>query len=148
MLKEFREFAVKGNAIDMAVGIIVGAAFGAIVKSLVSDIIMPPLGILLGGVDFKDLFFVLKPATEGAVYGSLAQAQEAGAVTLNVGVFINTVVSFLIVCFTIFLLVKSINRLRTPAPAPAAPATKKCPFCLTNVVKEATRCPACTSSLE
>ena len=148
MFKEFKEFAVKGNVVDMAVGLVLGAAFGAIVTSLVNDVIMPPIGIILGSVDFKDLFIVLKGGAPGAVYTTLAQAKAAGAVTLNYGAFLNAVVSFLIVAFAMFLLVKNINKLRKPAPTPPAPATKKCPFCLTEVAKEAKRCPACTSTLE
>lgn len=148
MLKEFREFAVKGNALDMAVGLIIGAAFGAIVTSLVNDVIMPPIGAIMGGMDFKDLFVVLKEGTAPAPYASLALAKEAGAVTLNYGAFVNAVVNFLIVSFSIFMLVKSVNRFRGPAPAPAAPATKACPFCLTEVPLAAKRCPACTSDLE
>lgn len=148
MLKEFREFAVKGNALDMAIGLIVGAAFGAIVTSLVNDVIMPPIGAILGGMDFKDLFIVLKEGTAPAPYASLALAKEAGAVTLNYGAFVNAVVNFLIVSFSIFMMVRSINKFRKPAPAPAAPTTKPCPFCLTEVPLAAKRCPACTSNLE
>ena len=148
MLKEFREFAVKGNALDMAVGLIIGAAFGAIVTSLVNDVIMPPIGAILGGMDFKDLFVVLKEGTTPAPYASLALAKEAGAVTLNYGAFVNAVVNFLIVSFSIFMMVRSINKFRKPAPAAPAPAVKKCPFCLTEVPEAAKRCPACTSNLE
>ena len=137
MLREFREFAVKGNVVDMAVGIIIGGAFGTIVKSLVDDVIMPPIGLLLGGVDFTDLFLVLKPATP-----------EEPAVTLNYGLFINNVVAFLIVAFAVFLLVKGINRLRREQPTPPpAPTEKPCPFCLMNMPLKATRCPHCTSEI-
>ena len=148
MLKEFKEFAVKGNAMDMAVGIIIGGAFGAIVISLVNDIIMPPIGLLMGNIDFKDLFIVLKSAPGGGVFNTVAQAQEAGAVTLNIGLFINAVISFLIVSFAVFMLVKNLNRLRTPEVPAAAPEMKKCPYCLTDVAKNATRCPSCTSQLD
>ena len=148
MFKEFKEFAVKGNAMDMAVGIIIGGAFGTIVNSLVKDIIMPPIGLLMGNIDFKDLFIVLKEAPGGGVFNTIAQAQEAGAVTLNIGVFINSVIAFLIVAFAMFILVKNLNRLREPdAPAPS-PEMKKCPYCLTDVAKKATRCPNCTSEVD
>jgi len=151
MMKEFKEFAVKGNVVDMAVGIIIGAAFGTIVKSLVSDIIMPPIGLLLGNVDFSNLFIILKDGTAGAgAYATIADAQAAGAVTLNYGLFINTVISFLIVAFAIFILVKNINRLKKqeePAPT-AAPTTKDCPYCFTSIAINATRCPNCTSNIE
>jgi large conductance mechanosensitive channel len=150
MLKEFKEFAVKGNVVDMAVGIIIGAAFSTIVKSLVADIIMPPIGLLLGGVDFSNLFVVLKHGAEIAgPYDTLLAAQEAGAVTLNLGVFINTVISFLIVAFAVFFVVRSINRLKReePAPAPAEPTTRECPQCLSTIPIKATRCAFCTASL-
>jgi large conductance mechanosensitive channel len=151
MIKEFKEFAVKGNVVDMAVGIIIGAAFGTIVKSLVADIIMPPIGLLLGNVDFTNLFVVLKEgALVAAPYATLADATAAGAVTLNYGMFINTVVSFLIVAFAIFIVIKNLNRLkRTEAPSPAAaPTTRDCPYCLTAVPIKATRCPNCTSNID
>jgi len=151
MMKEFKEFAVKGNVVDMAVGIIIGAAFGTIVKSLVADIIMPPIGLLLGNVDFSNLFLVLKESAQGAAaYATVADAQAAGTVTLNYGMFINTVISFLIVAFAIFILIRNINRLKkaeAPAPAPA-PTTKDCPFCLTPIPIKAVRCPHCTSNVE
>mgnify|MGYP003573160161 CR=1 FL=1 len=150
MLKEFKEFAMKGNMLDMATGIVIGAAFGTIVKSLVADVIMPPIGLLLGGVDFSNLYLLLKDGAEGAgVYASLADAQAAGAVTLNYGNFINTIISFLIVAFAIFLLIKSVNkakRAEAPAPAPA-PTTKDCQFCLTAIPIKATKCAACGSSV-
>ena len=151
MIKEFKEFAVKGNVVDMAVGIIIGAAFGTIVKSLVADIIMPPIGLLLGDVDFANLFVVLKEGAEGAaVYATVADAQAAGAVTLNYGLFINTVISFLIVAFAIFILIKNINKMKKEeeaAPEPE-PTTRECPYCLTSIAIKATRCPNCTSNLE
>lgn len=149
MFKEFKEFAVKGNVIDMAVGIIIGAAFGTIVNSFVADIIMPPIGLLLGNVDFSNLFFVLKDGTVAPPYATVADAKKAGAVTLNYGVFINTITSFLIVAFAIFLLVKNINRLKREKEAPpAAPTTKECPYCLSVVPLKAVRCPNCTSDLK
>jgi len=149
MFKEFKEFIMRGNVVDMAVGIIIGAAFGTIVKSLVSDIIMPPIGLLLGNVDFANLFTVLKEGTTAAgPYASLADAQAAGAVTINYGVFINTIISFIIVAFAIFLLIRKINALKKKEEAPPAePTTKDCPYCLTSIPIKATRCPHCTSKL-
>ncbi|MFB9888157.1 large conductance mechanosensitive channel protein MscL [Balneatrix alpica] len=149
MLKEFRDFAMRGNVVDMAVGIIIGGAFGTIVKSMVDDVIMPPIGLLLGGVDFSDLFILLKPATEGATYATLAAAKEAGAVTLNLGLFINSVISFTIVAFALFMLIKSMNKLRRQEEAQPAPAptTKECGFCFSAIPLKATRCPCCTSAL-
>ena len=150
VLKEFREFAMRGNVIDLAVGVVIGGAFGAIVKSLVDDVIMPPIGLLIGGADFSNLFLVLKEgSTAAAPYASVAAAKAAGAVTLNIGLFFNAVVSFTIVAFAIFMLVKTINRLKR-AEAPAAPAeitTKECAYCLSSVPLKATRCPHCTSEL-
>ena len=148
MLKEFKEFALRGNVIDMAVGIIVGAAFGAIVKSLVADVIMPPIGLLLGGVDFANFFALLKAGSPAGPYASLADAQAAGAVTVNYGVFINDVISFLIVAFVMFLLIRGINRLQKEEQAPVEPATKECPYCLSTIPLKATRCPHCTSELQ
>jgi len=150
MMKEFREFAVKGNVVDMAVGIIIGAAFGTIVKSLVADVIMPPIGLLLGNVDFSNLFVVLKEGLTVGPYASMVDAREAGAVTLNYGTFINTIVSFLIVAFAVFVLIKNINRLKKEEEvAPAAiPTTKECPHCFSTVHIKAVRCPNCTSSLQ
>jgi large conductance mechanosensitive channel len=149
MLKEFREFAVRGNVVDMAVGIIIGGAFGTIVKSLVADVIMPPIGLLMGNVDFADLFVVLQEGAQAGPYASVAAAKEAGAVTLNYGVFINTVISFLIVAFAVFLLIRSINRLKREEEAPPAePTTKDCPYCLSSIAIKATRCANCTSELK
>jgi large conductance mechanosensitive channel len=149
MLKEFKEFAMRGNVIDMAVGIIIGAAFGTIVSSLVNDIIMPPIGLLLGNVDFSNLFIVLKAGRLAGPYTALAEAKAAGAVTFNYGVFINTVISFLIVAFAIFLLIRSINRLKRKQEAPPAePTTKECSYCLSAIPIKATRCPHCTSELK
>jgi large conductance mechanosensitive channel len=147
MFKEFKEFIMRGNVMDMAVGIIIGAAFGSIVKSLVADVIMPPIGLLMGNVDFANLFFLLKVgAKEAAPYASLADAQKAGAVTINYGAFINNCITFVIVAFAVFLMVKGVNRMRRE-PAPADPTTRECPFCLSVVPLKATRCGHCTSEL-
>jgi large conductance mechanosensitive channel len=144
MLKEFREFAMRGNVVDMAVGIIIGAAFGKIVSSLVADIIMPPIGVLLGDVDFTEIFINLS----GGDYPTLAAAQEAGAATMNVGVFINTVLDFVIVAFAIFLVIRGMNRLKRKEEAPPAePTTKDCPHCLSEIPIKATRCAHCTAEL-
>jgi large conductance mechanosensitive channel len=149
MTKEFKEFIMRGNVVDMAVGIIIGAAFGAIIKSLVADLIMPPVGLLLGNVDFANLFVVLKGGAAAGPFASLAEAQKAGAVTINYGVFLNTVISFLIVAFSVFLLVRGVNRMRRQEEAaPPAPATKECPYCLANIPLGATRCGHCTSELQ
>jgi large conductance mechanosensitive channel len=149
MFKEFKEFAMKGNMVDMAVGIIIGAAFGSIITSLVADMIMPPIGLLLGNVDFANLFILLKEGKVPGPYGSLAIAKAAGAVTLNYGVFINSVVSFLIVAFAIFILVKNVNRLKKQQEAPPAePTTKECPYCLSVIPIKAVRCGHCTSNLK
>jgi large conductance mechanosensitive channel len=142
MLKEFKEFAMKGSVLDLAVGFIIGAAFGKIVTSLVSDIIMPPIGLLLGKVDFSNLFLNIS----GRSYSSLAEAKAAGAATLNYGVFLNNIVDFLIVAFAVFLLVRMVNRWNKPAPAPA-PSTKECPYCASTIPLKATRCPNCTSEI-
>jgi large conductance mechanosensitive channel len=148
MLKDFKEFAMRGNVVDMAVGIIIGGAFGTIVKSLVNDVIMPPIGLLLGGVDFSDLFITLKDGTVAGPYATLAAAQEAGAVTISYGVFFNAVISFLIVAFAVFLLIRSINKLKAEEEEPAAePTTKECGYCFSEVPIKATRCPNCTSEL-
>jgi large conductance mechanosensitive channel len=147
MWKEFKEFALGGNVVDMAVGIIIGAAFGTIVKSLVEDVIMPPIGLLLGGVDFADLFVLLKEGALGAPYVSLADAQAAGAVTINYGIFLNAVISFLVVALVVFLLIRTINRMRREEEAPAEATTKECPFCLSTIPIKATRCAFCTSQL-
>jgi large conductance mechanosensitive channel len=147
MFKEFKEFAMKGNVIDMAVGIIIGAAFGTIIKSLVDDVLMPPIGLLLGNVDFANLFMVIKEGKVASPYASLAAAKAAGAVTVNVGLFINTIISFLIVAFSVFLVIKNVNRVKKEAPA-ADPTTKDCPLCFTAIPVKATRCPHCTSELK
>jgi large conductance mechanosensitive channel len=150
MLEEYKKFAIRGNVVDMAVGIIIGAAFNGIVQSLVKDVLTPPLGLLMGDVDFTNLFVTLKAGTPAGPYATLQAAREAGAVTVNMGVFINSAISFLIVSFAVFLLVRYINRLREPeqAPEPAAPTVKKCPHCISDVPLQATRCPHCTSELE
>jgi large conductance mechanosensitive channel len=144
MLKEFRAFIARGNVVDLAIGVIIGGAFGKIVTSLVNDIIMPPIGLILGNVNFSDLFISLT----GKSFASLADAQAAGVPTLNYGLFLNTVIDFLIVAFVVFLLVKQINRMKKPEPAPAAPAAKDCPYCLSAVPLKATRCPHCTSEIK
>ena len=147
MLKEFKEFAMKGNVIDMAVGIIIGAAFGTIIKSLVDDILMPPIGLLLGNVDFANLFLIIKEGKVAGPYSSLAAAKAAGAVSVNIGIFINTIISFLIVAFSVFLVIKNVNRSRKEPPPPD-PTTKDCPFCYSAIPIKATRCPNCTSELK
>jgi large conductance mechanosensitive channel len=146
MLKEFKDFAMRGNVMDMAVGIVIGASFGTIIKSLVDDVIMPPIGLLLGGVDFSNLYVVLKEsATAAAPYVSLVEAKKAGAVTLNYGLFINSIVSFVIVAFAIFMLIRAMNK---PKPEVAAdPTTKACPKCFSEIAIKATRCSCCTSEL-
>ncbi len=143
MLKEFKDFIMRGNVVDLAVGIIIGGAFGKIVTSLVGDVLMPPLGKLMGNVDFSGLFINLS----GTSYPSLAAAKAAGAATINYGLFINTIIEFIIVAAAIFILIKQVNRLKKPVEA-AVPTTKACPYCLTNVPIKATRCAACTSELK
>jgi large conductance mechanosensitive channel len=148
MFKEFKAFAMRGNVLDLAVGIIIGGAFGTIVKSLVDDIIMPPVGLALGNVDFSDIFILLKEGTKSpAPYATLAEAQTAGAVTLNAGLFINSIITFLIIAFAVFLIVRAANRLQPPEAA-AAPSTKDCPYCRMAIPVGATRCPQCTSDLK
>ena len=144
MLKEFREFALRGNVLDMAIGIIIGAAFGKIITSFVNDILMPPIGLLLGSVDFSNLFINLS----GQPYATLVEAQAAGAATINYGLFINTVLDFVIVAFVVFLFVRQVNRMRREEEAPPPEPTKACPYCLSAVPLKATRCPHCTSELE
>ena len=143
MWKEFRDFAIRGNVIDLAIGIVIGAAFGKIVTSFVSDVLMPPLGLLLGRVDFSNLFINLSSQH----YQTLAEAKQAGAATLNYGLFINTIIDFVIVAFAIFLLIQQINRLPRREKAVEAPTTKPCPYCATQIPLPATRCPNCTSAL-
>ena len=148
MFKEFKEFAMRGNVVDMAVGIIIGAAFGTIVKSLVDDVIMPPIGLLLGNVDFSNLFITLKQGATAGPYLTLADAKKAGAVALSYGAFFNTIISFVIVAFSVFLLVRGMNKLKRQEEAPpATPTTKECPHCLSTIPIKATKCAHCTSSL-
>ncbi len=147
MMKEFREFIMRGNVMDLAVGVIIGAAFGAIVNSLVNDVIMPPIGLALGNVDFSNMFFVMKEGAKApAPYPTMAEAQAAGAVTLNYGAFFTHVVSFLILAFVVFMMVRAVNRMK-PAP-PVAPTMKDCPYCLTPIPLKATRCGHCTSEVK
>ena len=149
MFKEFKEFAMRGNVVDMAVGIIIGAAFGSIVKSVVADIIMPPIGLLLGNVDFSNLFVVIKQGSVAGTFATVAEAQKAGAVTINYGMFINTIISFLIVAFAVFLLIKGLNTLKRQEEAPPEePTTKECPYCFSEIPIKATRCGFCTSELQ
>ena len=143
MFKEFKEFAMRGNVLDLAIAVIIGAAFGAIVTSMVNDIIMPPIGLAMKGINFQDLFVAL----DGKAYASLADAKKAGAPIIAYGNFINTVINFLIVAFVIFLIVKQVNRFKKPVAAPEAPSTKECPYCISAVPMKAIRCPHCTSEL-
>jgi large conductance mechanosensitive channel len=147
MFKEFKDFAMRGNVVDMAVGIIIGAAFGTIVKSLVSDVIMPPIGLALGNVDFAELYAVIKQGATAGPYATLADAQAAGAVTVNYGVFINTIISFVIIAFAVFIMIRQINRMKREEPAPE-PNTKECPYCFSTIPIKATRCGYCTSDLK
>jgi len=145
VFRDFKRFVMRGNVVDMAVGIVLGSAFGAIVTSLVNDIIMPPIGLLLGGVDFSNIFLLLKDGSTAPPYGSLADAQAAGAVTLNLGIFINVIITFLIVAFAMFLLVRGMSRVKHKPQAVAK--TKVCPFCMSTIHIDASRCPHCTSDL-
>ena len=145
MFKEFKEFAVKGNMVDLAIGVVMGGAFGAVVSSLVKDVIMPPIGALLGGADFSNLMWVIKEGTTAGPYATPAAAAEAGAVAMSYGVFINAVINFIIVAFALFMLVKAINKMRKEKEAEVT--TKECPYCKTEIALEASKCPACTSSL-
>lgn len=150
MLNDFKTFIMRGNVLDMAVGVIIGASFGAIAKSLVDDVIMPPIGLLLGNVDFSNLFVVLKDGSKAAApYATLAAAKDAGAVTVNLGLFINTVISFLIVAFAVFMMIKAVSRMKRQEEAPlaAAPTIKACSYCCSDIPVQATRCPHCTSQL-
>lgn len=147
MIKEFKEFAMRGNVVDMAVGIIIGAAFGSIVQSLVADVIMPPIGFVLGNVDFSDLFITIKDgAALAGPYVTLADAQKAGAVTINYGMFVNKIISFLIVAFAVFMLVRGMNKLIKKEQPPVT--TKDCPYCFTAIPLKALRCPHCTSEVK
>jgi len=146
MWKEFKEFAVKGNAIDLAVGVIIGAAFGGIVNSLVKDILMPPIGLLTGGLDFSNKFMILKDAPGGGVFNTSADAAKAGVVTWNYGNFVTLVINFVIVAFCIFLVVKAMNKMKKPSPT-SPPVVKDCPACTMSIPIKATRCPHCTTEL-
>lgn len=149
MLKEFKEFALRGNVVDMAVGIIIGAAFGGIVTSFVNDVVMPPVGLLLGKTDFSNLYLTLKEGTVAGPYLTVADAKKAGAVTMNIGLFLNTIINFTILAFCIFMVVKSMNTLKRKEETPSAePTAKDCPFCFTAIPVKATRCPNCTSELK
>jgi large conductance mechanosensitive channel len=149
MVKEFKEFAMRGSVMDMAVGIIIGVAFGAIISSLVSDVLMPPIGLILGHVDFSNLYIVLTAGKVAGPYASLAAAQQAGAVTVNYGMFINKIINFLIVAFALFMVIRSMNKMKRKAPAvPVEPTTKECPFCFTQIPIKAVRCPHCTTELK
>ena len=149
MLKEFKEFVMRGNVVDMAVGIIIGAAFGGIVNSFVSDVIMPPIGLLLGKVDFANLYVILREGATAGPFASLVEAKKAGAVTISYGAFINTIINFLILAFVIFLFIRNINKLkRKEVAAPAVPTTKECTYCFSTIPIKATRCPHCTSELK
>lgn len=147
MLKEFKEFAIKGSAVDMAVGIIIGAAFGSIITSLVKDIIMPPISLLTGGLDWSNKFMILRDAPGGGTFATAADAAKAGALTWNYGNFVTLIVNFLIVAFCIFLLVRALNNLKRPKPGSVAPVSKECPFCSMTIPIKATRCPHCTSEM-
>lgn len=152
MVQEFKEFVARGNVMDMAVGIIIGAAFGAISRSLVDDVLMPPIGMILGGVDFSNLFLVLRDGTATGPYASVAAAREVGAVVIAYGFFIMTIINFLIIAFAVFLLIKAVNRIKRQKEAeqeivPAAPTTRECPFCIMTIPINARRCPQCTSDL-
>ena len=147
--QEFKDFAIKGNAIELAIGLIIGQAFTKIVNSLVTDIILPPLGWLLGNVDLSDRYILLKAGTSASPpYASLQAAKEAGAITLNVGLLINSIINFLIIAWVLFWVVRALGRLRASKPAPAPASTKECPYCLSTIALKATRCPYCTSILE
>ena len=147
MLKEFRDFAMRGNVVDMAVGIIIGGAFGTIVKSLVDDVLMPPIGLALGGVDFSNFFVVLKDGNPAGPYAALAAAKDAGAVAVRYGLFVNAIISFLIVAFALFMVIRGMNQMRKQEAPPPPPPTKECKFCCATIPVKATRCPSCTSQL-
>ena len=149
MLKEFKDFAMRGNMVDMAVGIIIGAAFGSIIKSLVTDVLMPPIGLLLGDVDFSNIFMVLKEGATAAPYASLDAAKEAGAVVMSWGVFINTIINFIIIAFVLFLVIRNMNKMKQKEEAPPAePTTKECPQCLSAIPIKAVRCAFCTTEIK
>jgi large conductance mechanosensitive channel len=144
MLKELKEFALRGSVLDLAIGVIIGTAFGKIISSLVSDVLMPPIGLILGNVDFSNLYWSLS----GVKYASLAEAQAAGAATINIGLFLNTIIDFIIIAIVLFLVLKPVNRLTKPKTQPEAPQVKDCPYCLSSIPQKATRCPHCTSQLK
>jgi large conductance mechanosensitive channel len=149
MFKEFKEFAMRGNVVDMAVGIVIGAAFGTIINSFVADIIMPPIGMILGNVDLSNMYIVLKEGKVAGPYETIAAAKAAGAVTMNYGMFLNTIISFLIIAFSVFIVIRNINRLKRKEEAPpAVPTTKECPYCIAAIPIKAVRCPQCTSELK
>lgn len=149
MMNEFKKFVMRGSVIDMAVGIIIGGAFTKIVNSMVADVMMPPLGLLIGKVDFSNWFVVIKQGATAGPYATIAEAQSAGATTMNLGLFLNAIISFVIVAFCIFLLIKAINKLNSPKEqAPIPVSTKKCPYCCSEIPLEATRCPHCTSEIK
>ncbi|MBN1278557.1 MAG: large conductance mechanosensitive channel protein MscL [Chlorobium sp.] len=148
MIKEFKDFIMRGNVADMAVGIIIGGAFGTIVNTMVSDVLMPPLGLLIGGIDFSNFYLLLKEGASPGPYSALADAKAAGAVTLNYGIFANAIISFVIMAFSVFLMIKSLSSMRPAPPAAAPSAVKDCPYCLTAIPLKAIRCPNCTSQLE
>ncbi len=148
MFKDFKDFAMRGNVVDMAVGIVIGGAFGKIIASFVTDVLMPPIGMLLGGTDFSNMYAVLRAGSTAGPYASLADAQAAGAVTMNYGLFANTVINFIIIAFAIFMVVRAMNKMKKQeVEAPAEPTTKECPHCHTQIPIPATRCPNCTSEL-
>ena len=147
MLKELKQFALRGNVVDMAVGIIIGGAFGTIVSSLVNDILMPPIGLLLGGIDFSNFYIFLDAGAGSAPFTSLSDAQAAGAVTINYGLFINSIISFLIIAVALFFVIRAVNRLTIKKEKPIEPTTKTCPFCISTIPIKASRCPHCTSEL-
>jgi large conductance mechanosensitive channel len=149
MFKEFKEFAMRGNVVDMAVGIVIGAAFGTIINSFVADIIMPPIGMILGNVDLSNMYIVLKEGKVAGPYETIAAAKAAGAVTMNYGMFLNTIISFLIIAFSVFIVIRNLNRLKRQEEAPpAVPTTKECPYCIAAIPIKAVRCPQCTSELK
>jgi large conductance mechanosensitive channel len=147
MFKEFKEFVMRGNVLDMAVGIIIGAAFGTIIRSLVDDVLMPPIGLLLGNVDFSNLFMVIREGKIAGAYDTLAAAKAAGAITVNYGVFFNTIINFLIIAFAVFMVIRAVNKLKREAP-PAEVVTKECPYCLSVIPLRAIRCAHCTSEIK
>ena len=147
MFKDFKAFVLRGNVVDLAIAVVIGAAFGAVINSFVDDVLMPPIGLLIGDEDFKNLFFVLRQGAEAGPYASVEAAKAAGAVTINIGLFLNAMLSFTLVAFAAFLLVRTVNRLRRAEVPPPPPSTRKCPYCVTDIPLAATRCPQCTSEV-